>query len=190
LDWFLYALGLCAKSLVSVDTPFSHRLCGRGVARGGDLSPDPLGKSVANQGGQRSLPGNLYGTLGTSDYVLRCQPRNFYGHLHYLFWRGFVKFVVRAAELAPILEQIREINVKLKKQKNITPVLRAVIEMGSIIFLFYSNLLMGEFTNSNSAQGKTLLFAIQDVFSMTNFIIAVISSLLGYVVFEYLRKKL
>jgi hypothetical protein len=80
--------------------------------------------------------------------------------------------------------------MKPKKQKNLTPVLRAAIEMGSIIFLFYSNLLMGEFTNSNSVQGKSLIFAIQDIFSTTNFIIAVISSLMGYVVFEYLRKKL
>ena len=34
-------------------------------------------------------------------------------------------------------------------------VLRAVIEMAFIIFLFYSNLLMGEFTVING-QGKTL----------------------------------
>jgi hypothetical protein len=94
--------------------------------------------------------------------------------------------VVRAAPAAEILEQVN----KMKPKKNLTPVLRAAIEMGSIMFLFYSNLLMGEFTNSSSAQGKTLISAIQDEFTVNNFIIAVISSLVGYVVFEYLRKKL
>jgi len=76
------------------------------------------------------------------------------------------------------------------KQKYITPILRAAIEMGFIIFLFYSNLLMGEFTQTNSAQGKSLVFAIKDIFSTTNFIIAVISALMGHVIFERFRKKL
>jgi hypothetical protein len=60
--------------------------------------------------------------------------------------------------------------------------------MAFIIFLFYSNLLMGEFTRANG-QGKSLLFAMQDVFTGTNFAIAVIAALIGYAVFEYLRKK-
>ena len=63
-----------------------------------------------------------------------------------------------------------------------------MVEVGFIIFLFYSNLLMGEFTQTNG-QGKTLVFAIQDIFTVTNFVIAVISGLIGYVVFEYLRKQ-
>jgi len=61
--------------------------------------------------------------------------------------------------------------------------------MAFIIFLFYSNLLMGEFTNANG-RGKTLIFALQDIFTSTNFIIAIVSALVGYVVFEWLRKKL
>ena len=64
-----------------------------------------------------------------------------------------------------------------------------MIEVAFIIFLFYSNLLMGEFTQTNS-QGKTLVFAIQDIFTIANFTIAVISGMIGYVVFEYLRKKI
>jgi hypothetical protein len=68
------------------------------------------------------------------------------------------------------------------------PVLRAVIEIAFIVFLFYSNLLMGEFTVANS-QGKTLAFAFNDIFTLTNFVIALISALIGYLVFEYLRKK-
>jgi len=67
--------------------------------------------------------------------------------------------------------------------------LRAAVEVGFIIFLFYSNLLMGEFTRGNG-QGKTLAFAIQDIFTLTNFAIAVISGLIGYVVVEYLREQL
>jgi len=65
---------------------------------------------------------------------------------------------------------------------------RALIEVGFIIFLFYSNLLMGEFTKANSP-GKSLAFAIRDTFTNTNFEIAVFSGLIGYVVFEYLRKQ-
>jgi hypothetical protein len=63
-----------------------------------------------------------------------------------------------------------------------------MVEIGSIIFLFYSNLLMGEFTRANG-RGKSAVFAIEDVFTITNFAIAVISGLLGYLVFEYLRKR-
>ncbi len=66
-------------------------------------------------------------------------------------------------------------------------VLRAVVEVASIIFLFYSNLLMGEFTGS-AAPGKTLLFALHDIFTGKNFLIAMISALVGYGVFETLRK--
>ena len=72
----------------------------------------------------------------------------------------------------------------------LAPVWRAVIETGFIIFLFYSNLLMGEFTRSHGAHGKSLVSAIGDIFTVTNFIIAVISALIGYVVVEYLRRKL
>lgn len=63
-----------------------------------------------------------------------------------------------------------------------------MVEAGFIIFLFYSNLLMGEFTQTNG-QEKSLAFAIKDIFTVTNFVIAIISGLIGYVVFEYLRKQ-
>jgi len=66
---------------------------------------------------------------------------------------------------------------------------RAVIEVAFIIVLFYSNLLMGEFTVANG-RGKTLAYALQDIFTGTNFLIAVVTALFGYFVFEYLRKKL
>jgi hypothetical protein len=73
--------------------------------------------------------------------------------------------------------------------KRLPAVARAIVEVGSIIFLFYSNLLMGEFTRTNG-RGKTLAFALHDIFTGTNLVIACVSGLIGYVVFEYLRKKL
>ena len=69
------------------------------------------------------------------------------------------------------------------------PLWRAVIEVALIMFLFYSIRLMGEFTASNGP-GKSLAFALNDIFSGMNFLIALISAVIGCVVFEYLRKKL
>ena len=76
-----------------------------------------------------------------------------------------------------------------KRPKRLAPIWRAVVEVGFITFLFYSNLLMGEFTRANG-HGKTWTFALEDVFSETNLAIAIISGLVGYVVSEYLRKNL
>jgi len=67
---------------------------------------------------------------------------------------------------------------------------RAVAEVGFIIFLFYSNLLMGEFTRSGMARGRTLAWAVEDIFTEVNFAIAVIAALIGYLVVEFLRKIL
>ena len=41
-----------------------------------------------------------------------------------------------------------------------------------------------------SGHGKTLAFALNDMFTGVNFLIALISAMIGYVVFEYLRRKL
>jgi hypothetical protein len=76
-----------------------------------------------------------------------------------------------------------------RDRKGRTTLLRAVIEVAFIVFLFYSNLLMGEFTGSNG-QGKSLAFALRDIFTGTNLAIAVISALIGYAVVETLRRKL
>jgi hypothetical protein len=75
-----------------------------------------------------------------------------------------------------------------KGQMPRNPFLRAVIEVAFIIFLFYSNLLMGEFTRSNGT-GKSMAFAVHDIFTGRNFAIAVVSAMIGYVVFEALRKQ-
>jgi hypothetical protein len=76
-----------------------------------------------------------------------------------------------------------------RKPRKLAPLWRALIEIGFIIFLFYSNLLMGDFTHSN-ARGRSLVSAVFDIFTVTNFSVAIICALIGYVVFEYLRKQL
>ena len=80
-------------------------------------------------------------------------------------------------------------SMDLKRPKKLKPTWKAIVEVAFIVFLFYSNLLMGEFTRANG-HGKSLTFAVEDIFSLTNLTIAVISGLLGYIVFEYLRKHL
>jgi hypothetical protein len=65
---------------------------------------------------------------------------------------------------------------------------RAVIEVAFIIFLFYSNLLMGEFNHPNGT-GKTFAVALYDIFTIKNLAIAITAASIGYIVFEYLRKK-
>jgi hypothetical protein len=66
---------------------------------------------------------------------------------------------------------------------------RAVIEVGFIIFLFYSNLLMGEFERSGFGMRRGLAWALEDVFTAANFAIAISAGLIGYVLFEFLRKR-
>ncbi len=66
---------------------------------------------------------------------------------------------------------------------------RAVVEVGFIIFLFYANLLMGEFERTGLGQRRGLEWAIGDVFTMANFEIAMIAALIGYALFEFLRHR-
>jgi hypothetical protein len=66
---------------------------------------------------------------------------------------------------------------------------RAVLEITSILFLFYANLLMGEFERSNG-RGKTLAFALHDICTKQNLLIALIAATAGFVVFETLRNLL
>jgi len=74
------------------------------------------------------------------------------------------------------------------KRIRLGAVWRAVIEAGFIIFLFYSNLLMSEFTRSNGS-GKSLSAALYDIFTPGTVAIAVTSALIGYLVVEFLRKR-
>jgi hypothetical protein len=68
-------------------------------------------------------------------------------------------------------------------------ILRAVIEIAFIIFLFYANLLMGEFERSGLGRRRGIAPAFGDVFTAANFGIALIASVIGYGLFEFLRKK-
>ena len=65
---------------------------------------------------------------------------------------------------------------------------RALVEVAFIVFLFYSNLLMGEFTRANGL-GKTFAVALRDIVTPTNFMIAIVSAFIGYGIFEFLRRK-
>ena len=69
-------------------------------------------------------------------------------------------------------------------------VLRAVIEVGFIVFLFYSNLLMGEFERSGGGHERGLAWAVADILTASNFAIAISAALIGYVVVEFLRNRL
>jgi hypothetical protein len=72
------------------------------------------------------------------------------------------------------------------RPRKLTPIWRAMVEIGFIVFLLYSSLLMREFTHA-SGRGKNLALAFQDIFTVTNFAIAIISGLLGYLVLECIR---
>jgi hypothetical protein len=61
--------------------------------------------------------------------------------------------------------------------------------VGFIIFLFYSNLLMGEFERSGMGLKRGVVWAVEDVFTLATFESAATAGLIGYVVFEFLRKR-
>jgi ABC-type Co2+ transport system permease subunit len=65
---------------------------------------------------------------------------------------------------------------------------RAIVEVGIIVFLFYSTRLMREFTQTNG-QGKSFVFAVADIFTVNTLVVAVISGLIACMIFEYLRKQ-
>jgi hypothetical protein len=67
---------------------------------------------------------------------------------------------------------------------------RALVEVAFILFLFYANLLMGEFTHSGAAHGRGLLWAMRDVISRENLLMGVIAALIGYSLAEFLRRRL
>jgi F0F1-type ATP synthase membrane subunit a len=66
---------------------------------------------------------------------------------------------------------------------------RALIEVGFIVFLFYSNLLMGEFVYDGRGRRMGFAWAIEDIVTPTNFAIAMAAAVVGYLIFESLRKK-
>jgi hypothetical protein len=79
---------------------------------------------------------------------------------------------------------------KIKRRKKLAPFWRAVIEIGFIVFLFYSNLLMGEFERSGMGEKMGLSWAIADIFTISNFIIAIIFAFIGYLIVQFFRRRL
>ncbi len=76
-----------------------------------------------------------------------------------------------------------------KPPQKLTPVWRCLIEVCFIVFLYYSNLLMGEYERSGQARTRGLAWAVQDIFTEANFTIALATAITGYLVFEFFRKR-
>jgi hypothetical protein len=68
-------------------------------------------------------------------------------------------------------------------------VVRLAVEVSFILFLFYTNLLMGKFEHSGMGQKNGLVWALRDIFTGSNFEIALIAAVIGYLVFEFLRTR-
>lgn len=64
-----------------------------------------------------------------------------------------------------------------------------LIEVGFIVFLFYANLLMGEFERSGAARTKGLAWALSDIFTTANLAIAAVAAAIGYLLVEFLRTR-
>jgi hypothetical protein len=58
------------------------------------------------------------------------------------------------------------------------------------MFLFYANLLMGEFERSGLGQRRGIASALADIFTAANFAVAASAAIFGYIIFEFLRKTL
>jgi hypothetical protein len=66
---------------------------------------------------------------------------------------------------------------------------RALIEVTFIVFLFYTNLLMGEFEGSGMGRKNGLIWALSDIFTSANLLIALIGATVGYLLIESLRSR-
>jgi hypothetical protein len=77
-----------------------------------------------------------------------------------------------------------------KAPQKLAPVWRALIEVCFIVFLYYSNLLMGEYERSGQAGTRGFIWAVGDIFTKTNLAIAIATAITGHMVFEFLRKRL
>jgi hypothetical protein len=49
---------------------------------------------------------------------------------------------------------------------------------------------MGEFERSGMGRSKGLVWAIGDIFTASNFFVALMAALIGYIVVEFLRNKI
>ncbi len=67
---------------------------------------------------------------------------------------------------------------------------RGAVEIGFILFLFYANLLMGEFSRSGEQRGHRLAWAMRDVMTPENLVIGLVAAVIGFGVVELVRKRL
>ncbi len=70
------------------------------------------------------------------------------------------------------------------------PIFRASIEVGLVVFLLGANLLMREYERSGAGQARGLAWAISDIVTAPNVVIAIVAAMAGHVAFASLRKKL
>lgn len=82
-----------------------------------------------------------------------------------------------------------ELNDK-KHSKKTSLGLRIMLEVGLTIFLFYTNLLMGEYNGSGLGRLHGLLWALNDIFTMKNFGIAITFAFIGELIFRFLFNKI
>ena len=69
-------------------------------------------------------------------------------------------------------------------------ILRALAEILFIVFLFYTNLLMGQFVRSRSEpHAPVFLSALADIITPTNALIGLIGAFVGYLCIEQFRKR-
>lgn len=77
-----------------------------------------------------------------------------------------------------------------KKNSGINAFLVFVFEATIIIFFLYSILLIREYTHSGIGQNKGIIYALQDMFTLTNSAIAISTAIIGAFVVEFIRRKL
>jgi hypothetical protein len=82
-----------------------------------------------------------------------------------------------------------ETQIPKPKKKPMSPFRRIVLEVAFIVFLFYSNLLMGEYTQSGAGKANGFVWAVKDIFTWENFTIAIVFALIGHLLFDYLLKR-
>jgi hypothetical protein len=66
---------------------------------------------------------------------------------------------------------------------------RVAIEFGLIMLFSYTSLVMREFMRESGAQGKSLVAAIVDSFTLTNFCIGIGCALIGCLIVEFLLRR-
>jgi len=94
---------------------------------------------------------------------------------------NFFGSLLRRKVLLPLLRGSKS-NCAMKNN-----IWRAIVEVSFIIFLFYSNLLMGEMESTAIGRDKGLLWDLHDIFTRKNFLVAIVAALIGYVLVERLR---